>query len=73
MLANFEPNGVRLNRDTYQGTVGGVYKPFKSQNVNLRLERLFRIGDLSENNWLARVGWSYDYQQVRPEGAALHP
>jgi tetratricopeptide (TPR) repeat protein len=54
VLANFEPNSWRLNEESYQGGVGAVYKPFVSQNFNTSIERLFKIGDESENNWLWR-------------------
>ncbi len=54
VLANFEPHSWSLDRDSYQGGVGAVYKPFVSQNYNVSFERLFKIGDNAENNWLWR-------------------
>jgi tetratricopeptide (TPR) repeat protein/predicted Zn-dependent protease len=54
LMANFEPHSWRLNEDSYQGGAGAVYKPFISQNFNTSIERLFKIGDDSENNWLWR-------------------
>jgi len=53
-LANFKRRSYRLDPDSYQGGVGVLVKPLKKFNYNLSFERLFKIGDNSENNWLWR-------------------
>ncbi len=60
VMANFEPHSWRLNEESYQGGVGAVYKPFISHNFNTSFERLFKIGDDSENNWLWRNMGSWE-------------
>ncbi len=55
-----EPATLRYDSDTFQGGVGLRYKPFKTQNLWLSGERLFRIGRKSINDWLLRVLYSWD-------------
>ncbi|RQS62501.1 bacteriophage N4 adsorption protein A [Burkholderia sp. Bp8963] len=43
---------------TVQGSAGVRYKPLPEQNVVLTAERLVRIGSLSTNDWLMRLGYS---------------
>lgn len=43
---------------TVQGSVGARYKPLASQNLVISGERLVRIGSLSVNDWLVRLGYS---------------
>ena len=54
VLANFEPHSWHLDEASYQGGAGVVYKPFITQNFNTSIERLFKIGDNAEDNWLWR-------------------
>lgn len=60
VLANLERDSFEPDKDSYQGGVGLVYKPLKRHNFKTSIERLFEIGDDSENNWLWRnlYGWS---------------
>jgi len=53
-MANFQPHLWRFDPDSYQGGVGALYKPFSAYNVNVSFERLIRIGDNAEDNWLWR-------------------
>lgn len=64
VMANFEPHSWRLNENSYQGGAGAVYKPFISQNFNTSIERLFKIGDDSENNWLWRNMGSWEHGEA---------
>ena len=45
--------------ETVQGGFGAAYKPVAEANLYLGLERLFKIGSQSQNNWLARASWGY--------------
>lgn len=59
MLWSNRPDSLRINSDTLQGGVGVEYKPFREQNVYVSVERLIKVGDQSQNNWLARASWGY--------------
>ncbi|WP_165872555.1 tetratricopeptide repeat protein [Nitrosomonas sp. Nm84] len=60
MLWSMEPNSFKVDSETFQSTVGIRYKPFQTHNFNLSAERLIKIGDDSQNNWLIRgmYGWT---------------
>ena len=45
---------------TAQGSVGARYKPIKDLNLVFTAERLFRIGHLTTNDTLLRIGFSTD-------------
>jgi len=60
VMANLEPHSFQLDEKSYQGSVGANYKPFVSQNINTSIERLFVIGENSENNWLWRNMGAYE-------------
>lgn len=53
-LGNFEPDSWSPDEESYQGGVGVRYKPFATLNYNTSFERLFKIGDDAEDNWLWR-------------------
>jgi len=52
-------NGV-AGLPTAQGSVGARYKPIKDMNLVFTAERLMRIGRLSTNDTLLRIGFSTD-------------
>lgn len=54
LLANLEPNGVAPLEESYQGGLGVRYKPLRQQVLFLSVERLFRIGESSVDDWLLR-------------------
>lgn len=54
----YDKSGGATGSQTAQGSVGARYKPIGDMNVVLTAERLFRIGNLSSNDWLLRVGYS---------------
>jgi len=64
---NLKKDSLQFDADTYQGAFGIRYKPFKDINFHVGLERLFKIGNLSEENWLARAlgSWTDGYE-VKP-------
>ena len=64
VIANFQPRSWALDQDSYQGGVGGTYKPFITQNYNVGIERLFKIGANSENNWLWHNAWFWERGQA---------
>ncbi|MFX7870468.1 hypothetical protein ABTK02_20700, partial [Acinetobacter baumannii] len=45
---------------TAQGSVGARYKPIKDINLVFTAERLFRIGQLTTNDTLLRIGVATD-------------
>ncbi len=53
-LGNFEQDSWTPDEQSYQGGVGARYKPFAKINFNTSFERLFKIGDNAEDNWLWR-------------------
>ncbi|WP_413215381.1 NfrA family protein [Paraburkholderia kururiensis] len=54
----YDGSGNVTGMPTMQGSVGVRYKPLPSQNLVVTAERLVRIGQLSTNDWLARLGYS---------------
>ncbi len=67
VLWNVEPDSLRFDEDSYQGGVGARYKPFKRHNLFFSGEKLFRIGDDADDNWLLRALYSWD------DGLTLKP
>ncbi|TFH15775.1 MAG: tetratricopeptide repeat protein [Lentisphaerales bacterium] len=66
-LANLEDNSFGFDKETLQGGLGIAWKPFASVNYRTSLEKLFKIGDNSEDNWLWRHMASIDYGETRPK------
>ncbi len=64
---NLKKDSLEFDPETYQGAFGVRYKPFKEYNLHVGLERLFKIGSQSEENWLFRVlgSWTDGYE-VKP-------
>ncbi len=60
MLWSMEPGSFKVDPKTFQSTIGVRYKPFKAHNFYLSAEKLIKIGDSSQNNWLIRgmYGWT---------------
>lgn len=54
----YDGSGNVTGLPTLQGSVGARYKPLVDQNLVLSGERLVRLGSLSQNDWLARLGYS---------------
>lgn len=55
---NMEPDSLEIRDDSWDAALGVRYKPFKSQNLNLGLERLFSLSGQGEDNWVARAMYS---------------
>jgi hypothetical protein len=68
VLANFDKDAWSLDQDSYQGGAGLRYKPLVGYNVNASIERLFKIGNNSEENWLGRVMGAEELGEKPPEG-----
>ena len=60
VLSNLEPDSFSPEEDSYQGGAGLAYKPFTEHNFTVSLERLFKIGDDAENNWLWRNMYAWE-------------
>ncbi|MGN6232756.1 MAG: NfrA family protein [Trinickia sp.] len=54
----YDGSGNVTGLPTLQGSVGARYKPLVDQNLVLSAERLVRLGSRSQNDWLARLGYS---------------
>lgn len=54
----YDGSGNVTGLPTLQGSVGVRYKPLVDQNLVLSAERLVRLGRFSQNDWLARLGYS---------------
>ncbi len=66
--ANLNKDSLEFDDKSWQGAVGLRYKPFKTQNLNLGFERLFKIGQSAEENWLLRAMYSLtDGYDVKPK------
>lgn len=71
VLWNFDPNSWRPDSDSYQGGIGITYKPFIRQNYLFGFERLFKIGDNAEDNWLWRNTYGIEAGERPPRGEDL--
>ncbi|NYT58418.1 hypothetical protein H0A65_05700 [Alcaligenaceae bacterium] len=56
--AHYDGTGGATGSSTLQGVAGARWKPFGQQNFVFAVERLFRIGTNSRNDWLLRAAWS---------------
>ncbi|WP_116138679.1 NfrA family protein [Trinickia diaoshuihuensis] len=54
----YDGSGNVTGAPTLQGSIGARYKPLVDQNLVLSAERLVRLGSQSQNDWLARLGYS---------------
>lgn len=65
--------GGAIGAPTLQGDAGVRYKPFANWNLILLADRMFKVGDVSSNDWVAR--WAYsdgaggDLNVVQPHWA----
>jgi hypothetical protein len=67
ILWNIRPRSLDFDEESYQGGLGIRYKPLRTHNLYVSAERLYKIGDRSENNWLLRALYSWDYgYDLRP-------
>ena len=66
-----EPQSLNVDEDSLQGTVGLRLKPFKSLNAYFSAERLFKIGEQAQNNWLLRVTYGWEQGARLKTGEAL--
>ncbi len=67
VLTDVRPGSLDPQEDSYQGGLGARYKPLRSHNLFLSGERLFKIGDDAQDNWLLRALYSWG------RGYALRP
>lgn len=54
VLWNVAPRSLDFDRESYQGGLGLRYKPLRTQNLFVSAEKLFRIGEQADDNWLLR-------------------
>jgi hypothetical protein len=54
-----QENGGNTGGDSFSGAVGARWKPFSSQNFVLSISRTF--GPNVTDDWLAQIGYSWDY------------
>lgn len=54
----YSRHGGPKGGDTTQGAIGLRAKPLREHNLVLAVERRFKIGSLSHNDWLLRAGYS---------------
>lgn len=60
-IRTLDAPGLEDASQTLFGAVGVRYKPFGAKSLVLTVERIIGIGDLVEDDWLLRAGYSYDY------------
>lgn len=56
--ALYDGTGGATGMSTNQAVLGARWKPFRTQNVVVAVERFLRAGDNSRNDWLLRAAWS---------------
>ena len=61
LLWNFRASSLELDDDSVQAGIGVRYKPLRTQNVFLSVERLIAIGDRAQNDWLLRALYSWEH------------
>lgn len=66
ILANLEPNSFNPDEESYQGGAGVLFKPLRKHSYRVGLERLFKIGENSERNWLWRNVYSWEHGESKP-------
>lgn len=54
-----QADAIKMDKESVQGSVGVVYKPLKAHNATVGVERLIKIGENSQNNWLIRAAYGY--------------
>lgn len=57
LLWSNRPGSLAIEDDTLQAMIGIAFKPFITQDAFLRLEKLIKIGEQSQNNWLLHGSW----------------
>jgi tetratricopeptide (TPR) repeat protein len=57
---NFESGSLAFDVGSYQGALGLRYKPIKTQNFKIGVERLFALGDDALDAWLFRALYSWE-------------
>ncbi len=60
VLWSNRPRSLDMESDSLQGGIGLRYKPFRALQLYVSGEKLFRIGDNAQNDWLFRLsyGWT---------------
>jgi hypothetical protein len=53
-IASFEDDSIQPDHDSWQGGIGGDWKPFKAVNYVTSFEYLFKIGEDAREGWLWR-------------------
>lgn len=59
VLWNTKSDSFSIEDESYQGGVGVRYKPLRLYNFFIGAERLMKIGDQAQNNWLLRGAFSW--------------
>ena len=64
MLWSNEPGSLNIQSASRQAGVGLRFKPLRDQSLYLSIERLIKIGDNAQNDWLLRAsyGWVDGYE-----------
>ena len=61
-------DGLAIDGDTVQGGLGLRFRPVPQYPVRVSAERLFAIGDRSNNDWLLRASWGLSTGDEPPAG-----
>ena len=72
MLWNTQSQTMQLNNDSLQGGIGLRYKPFREYGLFVGVEKLFKIGDNSIDDWLARAQYSWNKTFKESEDSLNH-
>lgn len=59
MLWSNQPESLRIDRNSLQAGIGARYKPFRTQDMFASIERLVKVGDQSQSDWLARLSYAW--------------
>lgn len=67
LLWSNQPGSLSIRSESLQGGVGARIKPLKEHNLYLGLEKLFKVGNQSEDDWLLRGSYSWtDGYELKP-------
>jgi tetratricopeptide (TPR) repeat protein len=61
LLWNLRPSSLELDDDSVQAGIGVRYKPLRTQNLFVSVERLIAIGDRAQDDWLLRALYSWQH------------
>jgi hypothetical protein len=67
MLWSTDPRSLRIQSNSQQGGIGLRFKPLREHSLYFAVEKLIKIGDNSQDDWLLRASYGWvDGYEMRP-------